>query len=199
MTMTAQSEPANLDRTCGTLTKRGTRCGLPAGWGTEHVGFGSCRKHLGTTRNRSIRAAAQVVDRDARALLAKLGEPQPMGDPVRRLRELAGEADQWLDVCRAQVAALEGRYTSESVYQGEQVRAMVREYTLAIERVVKCAEGLVKLGFEERRVRVEEAQAVLLAQAVDTMLAAVVPAELHDQARTVLGAELRRLDAKEEG
>jgi hypothetical protein len=63
------------------------------------------------------------------------------------------------------------------------------------DRLAKIDEICVKLGMAERRVRVEEAQAVLLAGAVDVMLASVVPAELHDRARQVLGTELRRLDS----
>lgn len=44
----------------------GTTCGLPAGWGTDHPGFGRCKLHLGTTANhrehaRQVRERVQLA------------------------------------------------------------------------------------------------------------------------------------------
>lgn len=38
------------DNECGwTADGKNDPCGLPAGWGTDHVGEGYCRKHGGTS------------------------------------------------------------------------------------------------------------------------------------------------------
>ena len=34
---------------CGAKTRAGGYCTQPAGWGTDHLGFGSCRIHSGNT------------------------------------------------------------------------------------------------------------------------------------------------------
>lgn len=36
-----------MSRLCEATTRQGTPCELPAGWGTDHVGEGRCRKHGG--------------------------------------------------------------------------------------------------------------------------------------------------------
>ena len=35
--------------TCGATTRQDTDCGRPAGWGTDHPGFGQCKLHGGST------------------------------------------------------------------------------------------------------------------------------------------------------
>ena len=37
---------------CGAETSDGDQCGLPAGWGTDHVGQGCCKYHLGAAREK---------------------------------------------------------------------------------------------------------------------------------------------------
>jgi hypothetical protein len=181
--------------TCGSTTKAGGQCRRPAGWGTPHPGVGSCKMHFGNSANGITAAAREELDRDLRGLLAKLGEPEPVENPLLRLRTLAGEIDQWLDVCRAKVRTLDGEFTIETFAQGEQIRAIVREYTLALERAQKAHADIVRLNIDDRLVRVQEAHMVMLAAAVGVMLARAIPAEFHERARDVLEAELRRLDA----
>lgn len=38
------------------VMNRDKRCALPAGWGTDHVGVGTCRRHLGNVRAHKTRA-----------------------------------------------------------------------------------------------------------------------------------------------
>jgi len=37
---------------CGAETSDGDSCGLPAGWGTDHVGEGCCKYHLGSAEGK---------------------------------------------------------------------------------------------------------------------------------------------------
>src|SRR4051812_36033408 len=44
---------------CAAKTRRGTPCKRPAGSGTDHVGYGRCRHHGGSTRTHRKSAARQ--------------------------------------------------------------------------------------------------------------------------------------------
>lgn len=180
---------------CNARTRGGGRCRRPAGAGTDHLGVGNCSNHAGATRNGAAHAARELFQRQARELLARLGEPEPLINPVLRLQELAGEADRWLEVCRAQVQALDGDFSVETVMQGEQIRAVVREYTAAIDRLHKIGADLVRLNLEERAQRLDEAQSRLVWQAVDRGLrdGLVGHPELYGAVRESIGRAARRL------
>lgn len=178
---------------CGRITKSGGSCQRPAGWGTDHPGSGACKMHFGNSPSGITKAAREQLDRDLNGLLERLGAPEPVANPLLRLRILAGEIDQWLDVCRSKVRSLEGHFTIETFAQGEQIRAIVREYTLALERAVKVHADIVRLNIDDRLVAVEEAHLVMLAHVVGVMLDEVVPTELHRPARDVMERELRRI------
>jgi len=44
-----RSRQALITGKCGAKTRDGTPCELPAGWGTDHVGWGRCKLHGGAT------------------------------------------------------------------------------------------------------------------------------------------------------
>ena len=65
--MTTQpNTPGHDRRLCGSLKRDGSgdTCTLPAGWGTDHVGAGNCRKHLGNSPN-AVTHARHVMAADA--------------------------------------------------------------------------------------------------------------------------------------
>lgn len=189
-TPTTLSGHDNQRPTCGHTTRSGNPCELPAGWGTDHPGVGRCKFGLGSTDRHRTSAARQLADRQARAMLEKLGEPAPMVNPVARLQSLAGEADQWLTVCREQVSKLDA-FTIETQMQGEQLKAIVRAYTEAIERVHRIGADLVRLNLEDRSARLDEAQARFVWAAVDRGLRKALPVDLYDGVRRSIGAEVR--------
>lgn len=49
LTLLDAAETADAGEYCGVVTRRGTACRRPAGWGTEHAG-GPCRDHRSGTR-----------------------------------------------------------------------------------------------------------------------------------------------------
>lgn len=55
---TSQTEQGHDRPKCGARRRQddGKPCQLPAGWGTDHVGTGPCRKHLGNTPNHEVHA-----------------------------------------------------------------------------------------------------------------------------------------------
>src|SRR3712207_9595002 len=46
---------------CGAKTQRGGKCRNPAGFRTDHLGYGSCFKHSGATTNGNKAAARAAV------------------------------------------------------------------------------------------------------------------------------------------
>lgn len=42
---------------CGATNRQGKECGHPAGWGTDHPGFGRCKNHGGSSPNGRKHAA----------------------------------------------------------------------------------------------------------------------------------------------
>jgi len=56
----------------GKLHGRDGTCTLPPGWGTDHKGYGRCRKHLGNTPTVAKAAERQTLDEQAADALARL-------------------------------------------------------------------------------------------------------------------------------
>lgn len=82
---------------CGASTKAGSPCRKPAGSGTDHVGYGQCKLHLGSTQRGVIHAAKLEA--------AALGLEHQIEPHVAILRAL-GQAAKWELICRLRVADL---------------------------------------------------------------------------------------------
>jgi len=140
-------------------------------------------------------AAARRREAEEKALRAvRAGGVSPVGDPIEALQELAAEAVALKDHFAARLKALEQlRYQSGA---GEQLRAEVGLYERALDRAQKFLADLARLGLDERRVRVTEAQAaVLLGVIVRGLAAAGLAEEQQLAARSAIGAELRLIEA----
>lgn len=182
---------------CGVPTKSsGKPCSHAAGQYTDHVGYGECWLHGGRIPTHRIAAAKAKVTGEAAKLLARLGQPEPMANPVARLLELAGEADQWLDVMREQVKELGGDLTTKDNFGAEVLRAVVREYSTAIDQVGRIAERIAKLDLEAQHIRLEKAKAAMLWHAIELGIkrAAIAPSMASDLQREIAAA-LREADA----
>ena len=65
-------DPKRPDGKCAARTRSGGKCTMPAGWGTEHVGTGVCRRHGGANfpqqqqRHDALVARREVADVVAR-------------------------------------------------------------------------------------------------------------------------------------
>lgn len=99
--MTANNPRRRLDD-CGGPTKKGTPCKRPAGWGTEHVGFGHCKLHFGNTESHVAKAQGE----QARTAAQLLGKPEAT-DPFRSLQSLELEAKGYVNYFREKVCALD--------------------------------------------------------------------------------------------
>ncbi len=140
---------------CGAATDHGP-CGNPAGWGTSHVAFGSCRKHLGNAPAHvahAQRLMAEQAEAEARAALERMNV-EPMTNPLDQLAQLAAEAKAWYDAMRAKVAGLESLTLTDRAGR-EQVRGAVILLERAADRLAAICVMLAKLNIDERIVEVQ--------------------------------------------
>lgn len=79
-------------------------CDLTAGWGTDHVGTGACRKHGGKTRTHRTKAKREEVEQQAQRMVALAGVDQ---DPIEHLIECLQRAKALCEVWGAMVAELD--------------------------------------------------------------------------------------------
>lgn len=157
-------------------------------------GAAVCQWHGG--RAPQVRRAAaktlalRAAQADAAAVLAHEGR-QAIERPVEELAELASTVKATMDALGRRVNALRDlRYSDDK--GAEQTRAEVELWGQWIDRLTRLLEGLVRAGFEERRVRVEEDQAAVVAQVLSAALAEV---GLSDRSDEVLQVVARRLEA----
>lgn len=172
---------------CGAAARTGSPCRLEAGWGTDHVGVGTCKYHLGSTRTHRARGKLMLAERDAAASLAEIGY-EPIGDPIEELADVAAQAKALMSFFANKVADLGSlRYRSEG--GTEQLRAEVSLYERAMDRTAKLLEALGRLGLEEHRQARNDAVA-------DNYLALMrATAELQASLLASLGVSVEQLQA----
>jgi len=174
-------------RVCGAKTRTDGVCQRYRLAGTTR-----CRLHGGASPQ--ARGAAQrrlALQRATRAVAGQM--VMPVDDPIRALRQLAGEALALKSYFRARVDALEElRYQAGA---GEQTRAELLLYERALDRAAKFCEALSRLGLEERSVAVTEKQVEILTTVVERALEAAGLAD-HRYLRECLAAEIRTLEVR---
>lgn len=172
---------------CGARTRGANRtpCGKPAGWGTDHVGFGECKLHGGCTATGRKRAARMEAEQLAAEWAERYAELEPAVEPHDVLLRMVSRA-AWLvsfygrkyrellhvegDNALAVVTVRERDWSGSEGGGSETIRSndvvlhiWGRLYHDAIDRAAKLAKTALDAGVEERKVRLAEAQADELA------------------------------------
>lgn len=121
-----------------------------------------CALH-GSRSPQALRAAAerkaadvvvQTYDADPESILAAQGL-EPIADPLGELGRLAASATHFMNALAARVNALESiRFTDAK--GTEQLASEIALYERSIDRTARLLDLLVKSGFEERRLVVDE-------------------------------------------
>ncbi len=174
--------PANKSKGpfCGAEKRNGGKCTLPAGWGTVHKGAGHCKLHAGSAPSSVVKGLVQLARRDA--LMGPLSI-EPQDAILECIRISAGEVAYASErIAELQASEFVGnpkhtlvRKTDEDTVQ--EVRSdppalhvwiVVRQQ--AMDRLVQYSFAALKAGIEERRVRLAEQQAMLIAQAIHGVL-----------------------------
>jgi uncharacterized coiled-coil protein SlyX len=94
---------------------------------------------------------------DANATIAAMGV-EPITDPLEMLGQLAAASTHMMDALGQRVNALDDvtTYSKDGV---ESIRAVVAEYGKAMDRTGKLLDMLVKAGFMDRAIKVQEGTA----------------------------------------
>jgi hypothetical protein len=157
-------------------------------------GFTTCRWHGAAApqvKNAAKqRVIIQEVREDAGAILAHEGI-ESMGDPLDELGKLASASQAMMEALGARVNYLKDVATM-SADGKETIRVEVVLYERAIDRTAKLLEILVRAGFMERQVKIQEGTGEAVAMVLrriftrlglderqQTLIATVVPEELR--------------------
>lgn len=136
-----------------------------------------CRFHGGESKQ-AVRAAqerenrrvmTELYEADPQAAIAAYGT-EAIADPLDMLSRLAGSSAHMMEALGKRVNALEEvRY--ENANGGEQVRAELKLYMAAMAQTGKFLDMLIKSGFEERRVKLDEQTATMFVTAMQQVCA----------------------------
>ena len=159
---------------CGAITKSTQKpCELAAGWGTDHVGFGNCKRHLGNTPN-GIKAAQKKM---AAAAVVTYGLPREIEPGAALLEEIwrtAGHVD-WLEgkVRETEDADLVWGITMDKfggkdagVTSEAKPSVWLELYRKERSHLVDVCRIAIAAGIAERQVRLAEQQGKIIAQVI---------------------------------
>lgn len=152
MTEAVSDAPHDGGLDCGATTRAGGRCSQRAGWGTSHVGDGRCKLHGGKAPNAERAAMARRARGEAERLAIDLERHQNPPDVLlAELRRSCALADLFEDQLARGDARL-GMNTELGPKMTIETELWQRERDRAIQLSVAC----LKLGLEDRRVKLVE-------------------------------------------
>lgn len=120
-----------------------------------------CASHGGRAPQNRRAAQRRLAAEEARQSLAEVGV-SPIDDPLDALGELASEAWALKDHFAAVVAQLRDQYRFTDDKGAEHLDARVALYERAMDRCQRFLSDWVRLGFEERKARLDDARAELV-------------------------------------
>lgn len=198
------------DKDCNALIKdRTAYCSKPAGWGTDHAGFGRCKRHGGSTE---LAAKGAAMER-ALALADVYGTPERVDPHQALLQELERTSGHvsWLFIKVNEVGSGDGGTdnlvgpvgeagedikTGTTHHPNVEPSVWLRLYQEERKHLVSVAQACIKAGIEERRVQIAEAQGMMIARAIQGILKALGVAD-HPKAGEVVREHLMELSASQ--
>lgn len=165
-------------------------CTQPAGWGTEHVGFGTCKLHGGTTPSHIAAAQREQVERallDAKRTYGLPLDVEP-GDALLGLVRTAAGIVAWLGL---QVAQL----PNDGVTGDGKAHPLVGLYLDERKHLAQVAKDTLAAGVAERRVRLEEAQGRLLVGFVERLIRRLGRDPMDPEVRELVREELAAIES----
>lgn len=161
--MPALVDPDDERRCVATAKGTGERCRAASIHGAT-----VCWKHGGAAPQ--VREKARIVLAERRALRSIADvEVREITDPLREFATIVAKASAWLDHAAERVAMLE-QYRRQDAKGSEHLRAEIVIYERAIDRVGRLLVDWVRLGLDERMVRVSEEQGRMMGELIDRVL-----------------------------
>jgi hypothetical protein len=187
---------------CGAKTKRGTPCKQDAGWGTDHVGYGHCKLHLGSTRTGALHGAK--LEAEAKALQL-MGTPTHI-EPEDALQFCIDVTHGEVAYCDTRIARLEEGeaatpIASERVHEEldrdgdvHELEERTTESTVqlhiwittrqgAVDRLARYSKMALDAGIAERAVSLDERQGDLVAGAILAVIGRLSSLSADDRVR----------------
>lgn len=162
-----------MDGLCNTRKTDGTGlCRHEAGWGTDHVGDGKCRKHGGTSPNLRAHAAKLRHARELDELLAEQLAGVEIVDPVAAVLEVVRRTWAWRRVLEMRAGELMDRTDLDggepAIYGrnhlGDQApHVLFTMLEKATAQHLHACKVAIDAGVAERALRIEEDKLDLLA------------------------------------
>lgn len=151
---------------CNARKKCGHPCDNWAGAATDHLGTGTCKWHLGTARTHNGKKQAEA---QASKFLRDHGVT-PIDDPIQSLQELTAKVTAFYEFVNAYVENLDvDQWAGKEAQMSEYVKLLER----AQDRAQKFLAEWVRLGLEERLVKLSERQAEAIGRVIDGVLNAL--------------------------
>lgn len=147
---------------CGAKKRNGEKCTLAPGWGTPHPGQGACKFHGGSVPNH-IKSA---IKDEYRTLFGTPIEINPLDALIMCIKTVAGEV-QWLG---QKMAELDESAWVEQTIVGKQFHLYARERTRRMQDLARFSEMAIRLGIEERAIKLAETYGELLARLLQGIL-----------------------------
>lgn len=159
----------------------GGPCRLAAGYGTNHVGIGPCKFHMGCTpavvasamKEKARRAVetfglSRTIDpRDA--LLEEVWRTAGAVDWIqRKIAEL--DADQLVWGVTEEKTGVNGEHQIYQRTESAELNIWVQLYQKERRHLVEVSKAAISAGIEERRVRIAEQQGQILGDAIRAIL-----------------------------
>ena len=103
---------------------------------------------------------------DVQGTLHALRKVKPLGDPLLALEEVGAQVMALVRIMQERVASLE-KIRYKSGHGLEQIRGEIQIYLSALQRAESILMNIMKIDFEERRIRIEEHQVQFLVEAIE--------------------------------
>jgi hypothetical protein len=160
----------------GRKANQDSHCKKPAGWGTDHVGYGRCKLHGGATP-KGKQAAAKLAAED---MVVGYGLPRDIEPQDALMEELARTAGH-VAYLHELVAGLkedelagpvgtQGHSEGKTFIPKHEQHIWISMYQSEREHLTRVAKSCIEAGIEERRVQLAESQGHLIATVIKGVL-----------------------------
>lgn len=155
-----------------------------------------CYHHGGNAPQTIAAAKQRLKTREIQAfsetVLAHEGI-ETIADPLQELSKLTSGSKALMEALGARVNSLQ-QLEHFDAKNSPAIKAEVLMYERAMDRTARLLESLVKAGYVERQIQIQEAEALMVAGVIKRTIAALgLTAEQQQQAQLVLAEEFRAL------